>query len=49
MHNLDEIHEGQICQAFEKVLQSRVTTTMSFWCYAVANVFCSQKITQWHD
>ena len=30
MCNLDEIHEGQICQAFEKVLQSRVTTTVSF-------------------
>ena len=30
MHNSDEIYEGQICQAFEKVLQSRATTTVSF-------------------
>ena len=30
MHNSDEIHEGQIFQAFEKVLQSSATTTVSF-------------------
>ena len=30
MCNSDEIHEGQICQASEKVLQSTVTTTVSF-------------------
>ena len=29
MCNSDEIHEGQICQAFEKVLQSGATTTVS--------------------
>ena len=30
MRNSDEVHGGQICQAIEKVLQSRVTTTVSF-------------------
>ena len=44
MCNSDEIHEGQICQAFENVLQSRVTKTVSFSCYAVSKcVFVVKK------